>query len=314
MNHEYNDREDLFAEPEEVVPFAQAYYATEFPNYERQECPPAELLRGIARSNTLPAAELRAHLFKCSECFRTYRSVRMSSRQTAVGRDSWLRGFGVACSRLATGNALSTAAVLCFVLFIVMVCVPVWRGSGTDAPSVALNNPPPESSSPMTTPSTSPAVAPAAIDAPPLSPPTQARDLVAPSRKSEPARPQVSRKKARAARAPQIIDVDLAEDYYLRAEGTGSRQRLINLSRERQRLRLRMPRGSSGGRYMVTVVDVFGKTLLTTTANSDGRTLTVQLDLRLLDKKKYRLCLARGEEAPDCFLIQINEPDQAPVK
>jgi hypothetical protein len=124
----------------------------------------------------------------------------------------------------------------------------------------------------------------------------------------------VSRKGTPATRAPQIINLDLAEDYYLRAEGAGSKQRLINLSRVRQRLRLRMPRGSGGGLYTVTVVDVFGKPLIKTLANSDGRTLTVQLDLSVLDKKKYRLCLARGEAAPDCFLIDVNEPDMPPVK
>ena len=305
MNHENNNREELFAEPEEVVPFAQAYYATEFPNHERQECPPPELLRGTARSNTLPDSELRAHLFKCSECFCTYRSARMTGRQTAAARESWLSGFSVAFSRLTTGSALSTAVVLCLVLCCLVAGLLAWRG-GKETPSIALNNPPREIPSPVVTTSISPAVTPRATRETTLSPPTS-RPL-APSQKVQPTRPPASRKRARAPLAPQIIDVDLAEDFYLRAEGVGSRQRLINLSRERQRLRLRMPRGSGGGRYTVTVVDVFGKPIITTAANSDGRTLTVQLDLRVLDKKRYRLCLARGEEAPDCFVMDVNEP------
>lgn len=311
MNHESNNREDLFAEPEEVVPFAQAYYATEFPNHERQGCPAPESLRGIARSNTLPDSELRAHLFECSECFCTYRSVRMAGRQTTATRESWLTGFSVAFSRLTTGNALRTAVVLCFVLFGVTAGLLVWR-SGTDAPSVALNNPPREISSPIGTRSIPPEASPGGTPATTPSP-QPALPLASPQ-KAQPARSRVSRKRARAALAPQIIEVNLAEDQYLRAEGAVGKQRLINLSRERQRLRLHMPRGSGRGRYTVTVVDVFGKPLITTTANSDGRTLTLQLDLRGLDKKKYRLCLARGEEAPDCFLIDVSEPDKPPVK
>jgi hypothetical protein len=203
------------------------------------------------------------------------------------------------------------AVVLCFVLFGVTAGSLLWR-SRTDAPTIALNNPPREISSPIVTPSISPAVTPKGTHETP--PSTRTALPLASPQKAQPARPQVSRKRARAALAPQIIEVDLGEHHYLRAEGAVSKQRLINLSRERQRLRLRMPRGSGSGRYTVTVVDVFGKPLITTAANSDGRTLTVQLDLRLLDKKKYRLCLARGEEAPDCFLIDVNEPDKPPVK
>ena len=53
------------------------------------------------------------------------------------------------------------------------------------------------------------------------------------------------------------------------------------------------------------VVDAYGKPLVTGAARSGGRTLTVDLDLRGLTAKPYRLCLSRDGEAPDCYQISI---------
>ncbi|HEY1402802.1 MAG TPA: hypothetical protein VGB05_01610, partial [Pyrinomonadaceae bacterium] len=119
-------------------------------------------------------------------------------------------------------------------------------------------------------------------------------------------RPKAATKTTRASPALPIIDIDLKEDGLLRDGDKPDRKpRVINLSRTRQQLRLRMPDGSSSGRYTVTIVDAFGKRLLTTTANSNGKTLTVALNLRSLDTKKYRLCLEHNGESPDCYLIVI---------
>jgi hypothetical protein len=86
---------------------------------------------------------------------------------------------------------------------------------------------------------------------------------------------------------------------------------MITLLPERQRLRLRMPRGSAAGRYTVRVVDAYGKELLTTSARSGGRTLSVELDLRSLAAKLYRLCLSQDGEAPDCYLMSVVEHPSA---
>jgi hypothetical protein len=61
-------------------------------------------------------------------------------------------------------------------------------------------------------------------------------------------------------------------------------------------------------------VDAFGKTLVTTAANSDGKTLTTDLDLRSLAARKYRLCLARDGEAPDCYLVSVKEQQRRVMK
>lgn len=108
MSREASTREALFANPEEVVTFAQAYYATEFPNSERRDCPHINnALRAVARSGKVPDANLRAHLFKCSECFRTYRSARMDHRPQSIARASWLHGLRAASCKLARRLSLA---------------------------------------------------------------------------------------------------------------------------------------------------------------------------------------------------------------
>jgi hypothetical protein len=73
-----------------------------------------------------------------------------------------------------------------------------------------------------------------------------------------------------------------------------------------------MPRGSAAGRYTVKVVDAYGKPVLATTARSGGRIFTVELDLRGLTAKLYRLCLSRDGEAPDCYLMSVSGNRSAP--
>ncbi|MCA1636710.1 MAG: hypothetical protein LC802_24355, partial [Acidobacteria bacterium] len=118
-------------------------------------------------------------------------------------------------------------------------------------------------------------------------------------------RRKAEKRNQRTQTAPRIVEISLKEEDLQRGDG-GGRQRIISLSPERQRLRLRMPRGSAGGRYTVRIVDAFGKTLATKAANSDGKTLTVDLDLRTLAARKCRLCLARDGEAPDCYMVSVN--------
>jgi hypothetical protein len=112
--------------------------------------------------------------------------------------------------------------------------------------------------------------------------------------------------------ALRVVYVDLIADDLSRGEyPNGAGRRVIILTPERQRLRLRMPRGSAAGRYTVRVVDAFGKPLLTTAAKSSGRTLTVDLDLGGLTAKSYRLCLSRDGEAPDCYLMTVLDKPSA---
>ena len=301
MNHEDTTREELFAGPEEVVTFAQAYYATESPNGERRGCPTADGLRAAARSGSLPDAGLRHHLFNCSECFRSYRSVRMGYRPRAAGGQSWRADVRAAFSSFTLRHAALAVGSLCLLLFGFMA-VALMRHEREGTPPVALKNSRAETAlSP--TPSLIPRTA-----APITTPTSQAVSASVTTQSNRQRRPKAEARSSRTSPALPIVEINLNEEGLLRdGDEPLATRRVINLSRKRQRLRLRMPEGSGGGHYTVTIVDAFGKPLVTSTADSNGRTLTVDLDLQRLDAKKYRLCTARGGEAPDCYLIAVNE-------
>jgi hypothetical protein len=311
MSREASTREALFADPEEVVTFAQAYYATEFPNSERRDCPHIDNLRAVARSGTLPGADLRAHLFKCSECFRSYRTARMGQRPLTVLRASWFDGLRAALSGLTSWHVPVAVGSVCLVLLGIVAAV-VWR-AGKKAPDVAMSTIRQERVSPPAE------LAVTSVDVP------RARDelkttgsLLRDVSPAQDALSQRAKKIARSVRTPsplRIVEINLKEDGLMRGgnEADG-KQRIINLSPERQRLRLQMPEGNLSGRYIVKIVDAFGKSLITTMAHSNGRTLTVDLDLRGLTAKKYRLCTERDGEAPDCYLVSINEQKRHAVK
>lgn len=309
MSHEDSSREKLFADPEEVVTFAQAYFATEYPNGERRACSPVQQLRATARSGALPDADLRAHLFKCSECFRSYRGARMGHRPQSVTRGSWWLGLKAALANLTPRRTAFTIGFLCLIVFGFTAVTLLWQ-TRQETPPVALNDSRQEMAAlPMS--SVSPITAPAATDA---SKSLSAAGSASMAQTTQLRRPKVARTSRMSPQLP-IIEINLKEDGLLRdGAAAGDSQRVINLSRERLRLRLRMPDGSGSGRYTVTVVDAFGKPFITTTANSNGKTLTVSLDLRSLDTKKYRLCLERKGEAPDCYLIVVNEQTRRAVK
>jgi hypothetical protein len=137
VDHEDKSREELFIDPEEVVAFAQAYYATEFPNDGRRNCPPAGTFRESALSAALPDGPLRSHLFACSECFRSYRSARMSLRsENAPSRPRWA-WLGAALAGLGSRRAAPATVAYLVVLSLAVVAL-LWY-SRADSPSVTVN-------------------------------------------------------------------------------------------------------------------------------------------------------------------------------
>lgn len=299
MNHEDMSREELFTDPEEVVTFAQAYYATELPNDERLGCPSAGSLRKAAHSAAPPDEQLRSHLFACSDCFRAYRSARMSQQAQAV---RWW-------DRLRAGRAslrspwVPVAAATCGLIFLGLITAELLRHSRIDSPTVAVNYSP--AGIPPATPQETPGAG-AASDVPGLDkarvPPER------PAAKFSPRGAGAAGQQTRRQPPLRVVYIDLIADDLSRGDKqTGARRRVITLTPERQRLRLRMPIGSAAGYYTVKVVDAYGKPVLTTAARFSGRMLTVDLDLRGLSAKSYRLCVSREGEAPDCYLMSVTD-------
>lgn len=309
MNRAEENQDALFADPEEVVAFAQAYYSTEYTNNERGDCLPGESLRAFVRSGALPDAQLRAHLFKCPKCFRLYRSVRVSQRPSEAVREPWWQPLRNAVASVTAHPAFAIAGVMCLVLAGTFGAL-IWRAVD-ETPELAKHIPPQEGSATKAAPQ---------YDGVGISPSPDGRK-VTPPEKSVNARPEVrphgDNKGKRVAReaSPRVIEINLGEESLLRdVETAGSAQRVITLPPERQRLRFRLPEGSPRGRYSVSIIDVFGKSEAAATANSDGRSLTVDLDLSGLTSKKYRLGVGRVGEAPDYYLISMGNRMNREVK
>jgi hypothetical protein len=306
MNREDSTREELFADPDEIVAFAQAYYSTEFPNNARSGCPSADALRQAARSDTLPDARLRAHLFICSECFRSFRSARISHSPLAVATQPRPRSLRAAFAvPPAPRRALVRAAgAVSLTVLVAAAAVFVWRAR-PEPTDVATNEPPREVAA---------ALAPGEpVKVEPATSAPVVKEKM--ERRHAPGRAKRAVQAARNKQGWQVITINLQEDNLQRAaDQVGSKPQSIHLAPRRQRLRLRLPEGSASGRYTVSLVDAFGKPLVTSSALSDGRTLTVDLDLRGLTTKKYRLCLTRSAESPDCYLVNVSEQTTRAVR
>jgi hypothetical protein len=196
---------------------------------------------------------------------------------------------------------MPVAAVASGLLFLGLIAAPLLRRSRTDAPAVAVNYPQ-QGSAPTASPEVPKGVAASHVPEAVPEQPKAGRTLL----KTSPRAGRVAPRNPPPRPTLPVVYVDLKEDDLLRgADESGAARRIITLSPERQRLRLRMPRGSAAGRYTVRIVDAYGKLLLRAAAMSSGRTLTVELDLRGLTTKLYRLCLSRDGEAPDCYLLSV---------
>ncbi|HEX8889120.1 MAG TPA: hypothetical protein VF779_08080 [Pyrinomonadaceae bacterium] len=312
MSREANNPEELFADPNEIIAFAQAYYATEHPNSERRACPPIQTLRQVACSSALPDARLRDHLFNCSDCFRSFRSARISYHPQAVSKERrqavWiepLRSFFTSKRALLGASAMSVLLLITVAVFVRLARVEPMNSAMNAQPRVAVAPTVQVMTPSETTPAARDEASPAAL---------QGTD----ARRPQYLQSQRTRRSAPTSRTAsnlRVIEINLREEDLLRdADSVGSKPRLISLTARRQRLRLRLPEGSAGGHYAVSVVDAFGKMLVTTSAISNGKTLTVYLDLRSLAAKKYRLCIARDGEAPDCYLVSVSERTSHYVK
>jgi hypothetical protein len=302
VSSEDRNPQGLFADPDELAAFAQAYYSTEFPNSKRAGCPTLEALRKAARSGSPPGPDLRLHLFTCSECFRSFRSARIGHVADAVSQPRRLT-VGWLLASFRPRFAAVAVSVMCLALLGVGAAL-MWR-TGSEPLTVAKHEtpqglPPPafepadRTSQALSAPQTT-------IDAQPRAPARPSAAATSPARDRKRGRTQ------QASAPVPVVEINLQDDGLQRGAGQAdTKQKTIRLSPAKQRLRLRMPQGSPRGRYTVGLVDAYGKTLVSTSAESDGRILSVGLDLRGLTEKKYRLCVSRGEEAPDCYLVLVS--------
>ncbi|HVG18667.1 MAG TPA: hypothetical protein VNI02_06410 [Blastocatellia bacterium] len=123
--------------------------------------------------------------------------------------------------------------------------------------------------------------------------------------------PQAEGRRQKDLIATITIAIDLREDVLRAAEEPQSREeKFIELPSSRATLLFHLPDGSDRGVYEIKIVDPFGSPLKRAKGFShDGKTLHVLLDLRDMSEAKYRLCLSRKGEVPDCYQVLItNDP------
>ena len=103
---------------DDLTDFARQYYATDFSNPARIDCPHPETLAAILRAGRLPGESLRAHLFGCSACFVEYREA-LAQRKTqglsAPVSSQWRKLVGAVRARPIPAVSGAAAVVLVIV-------------------------------------------------------------------------------------------------------------------------------------------------------------------------------------------------------
>jgi hypothetical protein len=89
-------------------------------------------------------------------------------------------------------------------------------------------------------------------------------------------------------------------------DGEAPGGKIIPLPATRANLVMRLPETGVSGKYDVSLIDAYGRPLLSNSASSsDGVKLRMTLDLRRIPRKKYRLRLSRYGEAPAFYDVII---------
>jgi hypothetical protein len=283
--------------PEDLRAFAQGYYSTAFPNPEREGCPGTVWIKALAQSETLPDDEARRHFFSCSHCFTEYREAMAAHKNAYHIRPASRWKSPLSSFSMKPIGVLAAAAFLIFITAALGIIVHNKNKNSQPSP-VAQDIPEPAAGQVN-----------ADLDRPTNN--SAAANPAAAGRSSSRQRPKSpSQPAGRGPRdliATVAIRIDLREDVLRAVEEAQNREeKLIELPPSRMSLSFDLPEGSNKGVYEVKIVDPFGNALKSAKGVSrDGKRLKVLLDLRGLDEARYRLCVSRASEAPDCYQVLI---------
>jgi hypothetical protein len=197
-------------------------------------------------------------------------------------------------------STLTIAPRLAFLTTIVFVALLIgalaWRElTRVPATNSAINEQarsarPPSASSPNRI---SDAPAPTAL------PPTVTGDEPAPKGMSKASNPELI--------AKATVELAFDDAALLRDAESLAEEKIVRLRPVRTRFVLTLPEGTSRGTYNVSMVDAYGKPIIMRAGSSpDGKLLKVVLDMEGL-QGKFRLCVSRQGEAPDCYPVLVVE-------
>jgi hypothetical protein len=257
--------------PEELVSLAQEYFSREFPNSGR-DCPSPGDITKLIESGKLPHDDLREHLLVCSRCFATYRERLQGSRDTQPVVGSLRRRI----SELVHDPRLRVLVASLLVLLIAVLAVFYFR-SNNPPEKVAFVNPPVEVVNANSNVVTTAPASPVQIDS---------------STKIE--------------KATHVARIDLRNYSPQRGGETSEEPPPVQLEHKPTAFTISLPEDSPAGTYSVSILDAFGKVIKTRNSYSaDGKRLTATLNLDNLQNQKYRLCVSRSSEPPNCYPIVI---------
>lgn len=263
---------------EQLVQLGVNHFARDYPNSERKNCSPPELLGAIVRSGKFPDGESRRHLFTCSECFVHYREE-LSRRREPQSDVAAIENTAKRTPRLVPVLAPALAGL---VTISALLLVTHKQEPAGDLANVNSNLDGESDDKPPGLRSTSTAPTLPHASTPPRPP--------SPKRRND-SRPLV---------AENRLTIDI--DRYNALRGAGrSEARPVLLRTTKNELTIKMPDGSPAGRYRVSLADPFGTPLQSAEIISrDGLQLRLNLDLSSVKPGKYFVCLARETEVPQC--------------
>jgi hypothetical protein len=274
--------------PEKLILTVRKHFATSYPNEMRVGCPAPGVIRA-ARAKEPPNDELRAHLFRCSECFNEYSEAIRNYYQRpgpATAAGNWRAKLIDALSRwrLPLLTTIAASLLLTANLFIQLK----GRRQQTE---------PPQSSYTRSQPAP---VASAGNPPTPVPPALNAR--------------QAHGSELEKPRHTESIAIKLDLNQYkalgdaMRGGSRREEERKIELPPRRALLKLQLRKGSDAGRYRISIVDPDSNPLIETTAQShDGKSVSAVLDLRQVGRSAHRLRMERGDNLNE-YLIEIAKP------
>lgn len=294
-------QDSQFSSCDELITFAQAYFASDFPNPEGLGCPIKSTLTSLVRSGKAPDNRLRSHIFGCSECFGQYQNAlaayraEMKAVAGAIQLDSWW-------NKLFAANLLRPISVFVGAFSLVLLAfvgVYVWREYRTAREQIVLKRDSAPVVAPSVNPSTNNLPSPTVETSPsPLRPVEQSASPAFPKQTNQQTVP-VRLPRVRSSTDGELIVMSIDLRNYAVTRGGAVIGGQITVPPARTRVILTLPEGSGEGFYAVSVVDASGNTLETRNVSStDGKTLMATLNMQRLTPEKYGLRISREGEPP----------------
>jgi hypothetical protein len=256
---------------EELVSLAQEYFSHEFPN-SAQRCPSWGEIVELIESGKLPDEALRRHLLTCSSCFATYKGRLQEARELQPVVAPWRRRI----SELLRKPSLRILVPSLPVLLLVLVAIFYLR------PKKPQDN--------------------VTFVEPPVEVVNANANVVSTSSPS----PVPVDSSNQLDRRTLVARVDLRNYLLQRGNEPGEEPPPLQIEQKTTAFTITLPEDSPPGTYSVSILDAFGKSIRTRSSYSaDGKRLSATLNLDNLRNQKYRLCVSRSEEPPNCYPIVI---------